>query len=549
MKAIGILMQNCHSIPKSLLLAICLVMVGLPIYTQNLVPNPDFNTYSICPFGSGQISLAPPWYSPNGSTTDFAHICAGTNDTGIPNNKWGSEITFAGNGYAGIRTWGTFNGNGSYREYLATQLLDSLIAGEAYRLSFRISLGDSARYLTDDIGLYVSKDSIPSDNLLPFTPHISNPQGKVIMYPSGWHKISGQYLATGGEKHIVIGNFLDDSQTTIISRNLPEGLGRNSTYFFIDHVVVEPCSEEFPDRLFTAMDTAICPGESIDLLIELVPGGMYSWEDGSKDTLRSVNEAGLYVLKTEINGCFELDSIEITVAPSPVFELGADTSLCPGESLIIGVEDTVDRFSWNDFHPKLNRRVDTAGVYVLELALGPCLYSDSIQIAYEDIYLPAAPKDTLICLSSAAFLQASFEGASYTWSDMSDKINLAVREDGQYWVDIETACFSARELFRVAMIDCGCESFIPNVFTPNGDGINDEFHLSFKEGISNYSIQIFDRYGQEVFSSNRSDEGWTGSKNGQILPEGVYYWVAQYRCYGAAEFRQELRKGHVSLFR
>lgn len=544
------MMQNYYAILRGLILGNFFAYLLLfPLRAQNLVPNPDFDTFLLCPSNRGQISRAFPWYSPNEKTTDFAHACAGNDFEGVPLNRWGEEAPFAGEGYAGIRTWGRFNDNGPYREYLAVKLTDSLIAGENYRVNFRVSLGDSARYSTDDIALHFSKDSIPNLPLLSLTPHVANPQGRVIGLPFGWQLIEGQYTARGGEQHIVIGNFLDDDQTTLEFRNFPDDHGANSTYFYIDHVVVEPCSAELPDELILATDSLLCPGESIDLFAETFALASYTWEDGSHDIMRQVSQAGVYAIKTEINGCFKTDSIEIRNSPIPDLDLGVDTLLCPGETIIIGAQDSVDSFRWHDLHPALTRKVETSGSYILELALGSCLFVDSVDVSFEDLYEFRRIKDTLICESEPLILLASVPNASYQWSDQSSQMSFQTTEPGQYWVDIETQCFSARELFNIQTVDCSCESFIPNVFSPNDDGIQDQFLVEYREGISDFTLEIFDRYGRPFFRSKNPDLPWDGNLNGKQAKEGIYYWVAQYTCFAQGKFKQQVKKGHVSLLR
>ena len=67
--------------------------------------------------------------------------------------------------------------------------------------------------------------------------------------------------------------------------------------------------------------------------------------------------------------------------------------------------------------------------------------------------------------------------------------------------------------------------FVPNVITPNDDGINDEFKIQFIEFFSNSSLVIFDRFGQEVFSSkNAGTMNWDGRKNGRNLPTSTYWY-------------------------
>jgi len=64
--------------------------------------------------------------------------------------------------------------------------------------------------------------------------------------------------------------------------------------------------------------------------------------------------------------------------------------------------------------------------------------------------------------------------------------------------------------------------YIPNAFTPNGDGTNDKFIIK-GNGIENYSIDIFDRWGTNIFSTTDINEGWDGTLNGKEKSEnGIY---------------------------
>jgi gliding motility-associated-like protein len=64
---------------------------------------------------------------------------------------------------------------------------------------------------------------------------------------------------------------------------------------------------------------------------------------------------------------------------------------------------------------------------------------------------------------------------------------------------------------------------IPNAFTPNGDGINEEFFIGHRL-IKTFSIEIFDRWGNMVFRSNNPDFRWNGTNNGNPLPEGTFIY-------------------------
>lgn len=527
---------------------LCLCLGKTDLMGQNLVPNHDFSQFVRCPSNRGQIEQAFPWYSPNYKTTDFAHTCAGAGFAGMPINHWGFQAPYIGEGYAGIRTW--LNGdshNRMYREYLAVRLIDSLEAGTMYKASFYVSPGDSSKFVTDDIGLFVSPDTIPNLDLLPYSPQVRNPQDNFLRSMTSWTKIEGNFRAEGGEQHLVIGNFWDHDNTTVDRRNVDVGF--ESTYLYIDNVVLEPCSPILPEKLILSTDSLLCPDESLDLAAMTFSGASYNWGNGNTDSTLTISQTGLYTLAITVGGCTWTDSIQITSAEIPVFDLGADTLLCPQTVLEIGLEGSVDNFRWNDRNPALKRKIEEAGTYILEIVEGGCSYSDSINIAYEALYEGREEQDTLVCMDAPVNFKASFENGQYLWSDLSDKANFQAEEAGLYWVDISGQCFQAREYFRLTTQDCGCESFVPNVFSPNGDGIHDTFVPQFREGIQDLQVEIFDSYGRMRFASTNPDEYWDGKWKGKDLPAGVYYWVFSYRCFGGNDFQEVVKKGYVSLLK
>jgi len=70
--------------------------------------------------------------------------------------------------------------------------------------------------------------------------------------------------------------------------------------------------------------------------------------------------------------------------------------------------------------------------------------------------------------------------------------------------------------------------YVPNAFTPNGDN-NNEIFLPKGEGIKEYTLRIFDRWGQQIFQSNDILVGWDGKKGDTYLQEDVYVWAIELR--------------------
>ena len=87
--------------------------------------------------------------------------------------------------------------------------------------------------------------------------------------------------------------------------------------------------------------------------------------------------------------------------------------------------------------------------------------------------------------------------------------------------------------------------FVPNAFTPDGDGKNDYF---FGEGVGvkDYEMRIFNRWGEMIYHSVEKRATWDGTVNGIISPNGVYIWKILLTGYDDTEYE---KTGHVSLIR
>ena len=87
--------------------------------------------------------------------------------------------------------------------------------------------------------------------------------------------------------------------------------------------------------------------------------------------------------------------------------------------------------------------------------------------------------------------------------------------------------------------------YIPNVFTPNGDLVNNIFYV-YGENIKDFSLLIFNRWGELIFESNDILKGWNGEYKGVPAPMGTYVYIVKFT---GAEGAYELRTGKVDLIR
>ncbi len=213
--------------------------------SQNLVPNGDFEGYTMCPTALGNLSYAIPWINPFSNMTsspDYYNQCGTTSSVGVPNNYFGYQNAHSGLGYAGIHR--LFPSLQNYREYIESPLSMPLIAGACYDFNMYINLCDESDYTAHNIGVYFSDSVISgiapgSPTLLPYTPQISNIPGNT---PDtlNWTLVSGNYIANGGERFIIIGNFVNDTMTDTIYYNNQNAT--NFTYVYIDDVCLTLCT-------------------------------------------------------------------------------------------------------------------------------------------------------------------------------------------------------------------------------------------------------------------------------------------------------------------
>lgn len=221
--------------------AACYVVLLLSVFRAsgqaNLVPNPSFESYTMCPTSSISINNTGTWYNANAATADYFNACVPPAGAfGVPQNFFGGQAAYnGGNGYAGIVAW---MGGTIWREYIQTQLSSPLMAGQPYYLSFYVSAAELNGIATDDFGAYLSVAPItmsPSVGNFSVVPQVANLQGQFLTDTVNWIKISGSFIAAGGEQYITIGNFNDNATTSTVVVSTSSN-SANSAYYYIDEV-------------------------------------------------------------------------------------------------------------------------------------------------------------------------------------------------------------------------------------------------------------------------------------------------------------------------
>ena len=140
--------------------------------------------------------------------------------------------------------------------------------------------------------------------------------------------------------------------------------------------------------------------------------------------------------------------------------------------------------------------------------------------------------------------------ALYDWSTGDNSSILAIEAPGTYDLIISNYCGLQELRFFIEEEDCS-QSYAPNIFSPNNDGINDYFTIYGTDITIIESLKVFDRWGNLVFENNsfpasQPDKGWNGKTNGNKCTTGTYVWEA------SVVFKDEktrLLKGPIQLHR
>jgi hypothetical protein len=222
-------------------LTLLLLGLGPLAGAQNLVINGSFDQVIGCPTALSMIDSTASWQNPTiNGTPDFFHVCGSPFFAGVPMNGLGYQQPHSGESYAGIHRFQL--GLVNYREYLEGSFNTPLIAGQCYYFEMYISLSNFSEYTSPDIGVLFSDTLITgvlNIHMLALTPQIVNPSN-MIPDTTGWMLVSGTYTATGGENHLIIGNFQTDAtmDTTLINPNALWPI----TYVYVDDVSLTLCT-------------------------------------------------------------------------------------------------------------------------------------------------------------------------------------------------------------------------------------------------------------------------------------------------------------------
>ena len=312
-----------------------MILVGLIVgkvkSQTNLVPNPSFEYYTQCPDNGGQIRRAYPWYSSDTTyTAAYSNACSTSSLTSVPNSNGGGggfQYPKTGNGFAvNYFSYRWHFAGTSMRNYLQVKLNSKLIKNRCYYVSFYVNLANSSTMAVRNISLNISDTALkyifPFNRIPPAKPQITQYGNPIITDTLNWVQVAGIYTAHGGEQHLSIGNFVEDSYSDHIyfdsTRSGPAA-------YNVDDVSVIPL-DSMQLKASAGKDTTILKGDSVWIGSRICGLTNVVWYDGANNVI-DTGAPGLwvkptsntfYVIEQDVCGQYSRDTVYITVAPLPV---------------------------------------------------------------------------------------------------------------------------------------------------------------------------------------------------------------------------------------
>lgn len=258
--------------------------------------------------------------------------------------------------------------------------------------------------------------------------------------------------------------------------------------------------------------------------------------------------AGVYTA-TVNTGCGMITSNAISVSSDGPPDLAADSTICPGAQVRLNAGSGYLSYLWQDGSTDSIYTVPGPGTYFVTVTStcgGP--YSDSVTITADVPPVGFLPADTAYCSYDTLLLRPGVDFKTYLWSNGSTGATIGVNQPGWYWLQgtDKRGCVVTDSTF-VSSKACPPKGvYVPNAFTPNGDGRNDLFRPQVFGTVSNYHFAVYNRYGQLVFSSNEPGAGWDGRVGGHPPESTVFVWYCSFQFAGQP---LKVEKGTVVLVR
>jgi gliding motility-associated-like protein len=242
------------------------------------------------------------------------------------------------------------------------------------------------------------------------------------------------------------------------------------------------------------------------------------------------------------------DTMNVTVYPNPTFNLPNDTVyFCENSNVTLDAGGGYSTYLWSNGFVTQTITVSDTGWFTVTVTNDVlCANTDSSYVV--KLFLPNFDiPDVTICEGDTALLTTPSWQGSFLWNTGSTDTLLLVTQAGTYTLTITNTCGSYTDSIQILEKPNINITQLPNVFSPNGDGLNDEYTIADLQFAEEFVLLIYNRWGRLLFETSDANIAWkgTGDGNSEASP-GVYFVILKYKnCYG----EETTLNGNIHLFK
>jgi len=309
-----------------------------------------------------------------------------------------------------------------------------------------------------------------------------------------------------------------------------------------------------PTIAISASAPTICSGQTSTLTASSNVSN-YSWSNGSFNNTTVVNTPGIVTVSVSNNCGVATESINITSATLPVLTITpSSTLICPNETATLTVAGGSAPYTWSNSSNTGNIVITNAGTVTVS-STNACGTSTAISVVNEttiNANFIANPTSGTVPLV-VSFTNNSSGANSFSWnfgngnSATTQNVNSQTYSAvGVYTVDltaINGLCTDNYSLI-ISVFNEEATLVVPNVFTPNGDNSNDVFRVTGKN-IIEFNCTIFNRWGLQLYYWDDIRNGWDGTTDNTLVPDGTYFYIINAKDLDNKEIK---RQGFLQLF-
>jgi gliding motility-associated-like protein len=323
-------------------------------------------------------------------------------------------------------------------------------------------------------------------------------------------------------------------------------------------------------------DVTVCEG--FPVTVSGSGAATYTWNNGVLNGVpfTPVSSGAYTVTGTDANGCEDTDQLSVTVSPTPVVSFAASvTEGCvPLDVTFINTGTVGVDCNWTISNGTALSGCGTVGtvfntggcsdVTLTVTSNNGCIGTQTIadMICVEELPIAsftATPSNYSTYESEVEFQNASTGATSYVWT-FGQNLGTSTQVDPTFDFSGQS---SNQEVELIALTPLGCADtayaiveylddiilYVPNSFTPDGDMFNQSFEPVFTSGFDpyNFSMYIFNRWGELIFETHNAEIGWDGTYGGKYVQDGTYSWKIEFKPKNTDN--KLVRYGHVTIVR